>query len=177
MLLRNAVNMASLRNKATGTMATYYKDTTGATAVMSGGNITLANIITNNNYNETGTSGTSMTHIGVAIGTGTTTPTMDDYKLQNHITLGNVATSNTINATSNWGSNHLVSFTQSLSNNTASEIEITEIGLFVASSGSGGKCWLFTRDVISPVKMAVGETKTFVVTIDYEQMATSVQAS
>ena len=73
-----------------------------------------------------------------------------------------------------------LTWTQTVTNNTSDSVTVTEIGLFgrLSSAVTQSKpCMLYTRDIISPVTIAPGETKTFVVTIDLTQMALSASAS
>ena len=116
---------------------------------------------------------------GLALGTGTTAPTIDDYKMENYLddnSLRSVSSGRTI-PVGNYETPDIWVFSQTVENITQQDLSITEIGLFTASSVLGYACFLLTRDVINPVVIAPGETKTFVVTIDFTQAITSVATS
>ena len=64
--------------------------------------------------------------------------------------------------------------TQSVKNATTSDITISEIVLF---AGNNYSSIIFTRNVITPVTLAPNESKTFVVSINFEELSTQVQTS
>lgn len=137
-------------------------------------------------YTSTSASGsTNIQYMDIALGTGTTAPTIDDYKMENALVnvLTDVShkspyTSDTSQITRlGWG--NLV-FTQTVKNETVNPVTVTEIGLFGHLNDvytPAKPIVLYTRDVISPVTIGVGETKTFIVTIDLTQMSASASAS
>ena len=129
------------------------------------------------NYNEISTPAENSLGIGLVIGSGTTAPTIDDYKMENAITtnLNAGGVTRSFNATN---SNSSLTVVQPIVNIGVSTITISEIGLFAkyAATSSTG-CLLLSRDIISPVTIAPNETKTFVVTIDFAQMSASASAN
>jgi hypothetical protein len=129
------------------------------------------------NYNEISLPAENTLGIGLVIGSGTTTPTINDYKMENAITTNLNAGGVTRSFNAN-NSNSSLTVVQPIVNLGASTITISEIGLFAkynAASNTG--CLLLSRDIISPVTIAPNESKTFVVTIDFTQMSTNASAS
>ena len=176
MILRNWANWASLRNRGTSGNKVTVKNTKAQTYDINTSTTTFANVITNNNYAEN-TGSVGFTHVGIVLGSGTTAPTVENYKIENHLIFTNVSASNDIASGNSYAGNSLHTFTQTVKNETSADITVTEIGVFGANAGSNAVCTLLTRDVINPVTVKVGETKTFTVRVDLAQMATSVQAS
>lgn len=135
------------------------------------------------NYNETGiTLNSQGQYTGIVVGTGSTTPTYNDYKMESAVDSSLVSyTSNSLTLPTT-GSNAQITdpmvttFTQNVTNNSNSDIVITEIGLFKCTGNTNCASVLITRDAISPVTIAPNETKTFIVTMDFAQMSTSSNA-
>ena len=189
MLLRNFINSMSctiLNGSNTNTRWVDVKNNG-----TSYGNPSCIGFYANNGLNQykeeytstSGSGGTNIQYIDMALGAGTTAPTIDDYKMEN--ALVNVLTdvSHTcprVNDTSSItrpGWSNLV-FTQTVVNNTENPVTVTEIGLFGHLNDTYTPVKpvvLYTRDVISPVTIGVGETKTFVVSIDLTEMSTNAQ--
>lgn len=129
------------------------------------------------NYNENSATIDSSLGIGLVIGSGTTAPTINDYKMENAITANLNAGGVTRSFVAN-SSNSSLTVVQPIVNLGANTITINEIGLFgKGSAASSGGCLLLSRDIISPVTIAPNETKTFTVTIDFAQMSTTTNAS
>lgn len=171
MLLRNFINMMSLRSNK------YTKYTSGDTNNKPAYSTSLTSYGCNN-YGTNYMSSTSYRTIGalaIALGSGTTAPTIDDTTMGNPITtLTDVSHTCSSTIESSYLTQHLVTLTQTVKNETENSVTITEIGVFGCYSVN---VTMFTRDIISPVTIGVGETKTFVVTIDLDQLSTSVQAN
>lgn len=128
------------------------------------------------NYNENNANVSNSLGIGLVIGSGTTPPTIDDYKMENAITTNLNAGGVTRSFNANT-SNSSLTVVQPIVNRGANTITISEIGLFARYDGASNGCILLSRDVITPVTIAPNESKTFVVTIDFTQMSTSASAS
>lgn len=129
------------------------------------------------NYIEISQSIGDYVGIGLVIGSGSTPPTIDDYKMENAITTNLNAGGVTRSFNANT-SNSSLTVVQPIVNIGTNAITISEIGLFGRSSAnSQSACLLLSRDVITPVTIAPNESKTFVVTIDFTQMSTNVAAS
>lgn len=89
----------------------------------------------------------------IKVGTGTTTPTQNDYGMQNE------ATGITCDAASTgFTSNLTKTYTATFSNSTASDINITELGLFVQDYNEND--FLLDRTVLStPITIPAGQSK------------------
>ena len=108
---------------------------------------------------------------GIVLGTGTTPPTIDDYKMESYIpssTLSYVGSTITLPITATaWANAGAFSLTQTVSNNTENPVTVTELGIYNGRvSSATGYCAILTRDVISPVTIAPNETKTFIISWD-----------
>lgn len=121
-------------------------------------------------YNETATSVGSyvFSSWGIVLGTGTTAPTIDDYKMESYIpegTLSYTGSSFTLPLENGeWANNGTFSLTQTVANNTETPVTVTELGVYNSgNTGTARPCILLTRDVISSVTIQPNETKTFVV--------------
>lgn len=159
----NLINKSQLRIKKTngdlviGLPPEYYTD-----------------IATCNNYMNSSSSAVYLHKVGIALGSGTTQPTKEDYKIETPITtLTSSGASNNIRQSGVYLSDYIITATQNVVNNTSNAITISEIGLF---AGDTSGCILLTRDVIAPVTLAVGESKTFILSVDFEQLSTSTQS-
>lgn len=132
-------------------------------------------IATCNDYiTASNSSGFYLEKVGIALGSGTTQPTKEDYKIETPITtLTSNGAGNNIRQSGVYLSDYIITATQNVVNNTSNTITISEIGLFIGNSSG---CILLTRDVIAPVTLAVGESKTFILSVDFEQLSTSAQS-
>lgn len=140
-----------------------------------GGNTNSNSGTTNNGaltYHETASTSTSnWYYFGIVLGTGTTAPTINDYKMESYIpegTLSYTGSSLTLPLTNGeWANNGTFSLTQTVANNTENSVTVTELGIYNAgASGTTANCMLLTRDVISPVTIQPNETKTFIISWD-----------
>ena len=94
----------------------------------------------------------------IIVGSGTTTPTEDDIKLENQINL-----TVSVNIQSNGNKNYLKTITTTYLNETDSDVVISEIGLVIYYSGN---YFLLGRIVLDEsVTIAVGDTYSFTYTI------------
>lgn len=123
-------------------------------------------------YNETAKTGSYVfSSWGIVLGTGTTPPTIDDYKMESYIpegTLSYTGSSFTLPLENGeWANNGTFSLTQTVANNTENPVTVTELGVYNSGlTGTSTRCILLTHDVISPVTIQPNETKTFVVAWD-----------
>ena len=94
---------------------------------------------------------------GVIIGSGTTPPTIDDYKLENRITLSGITSSGSVSTTSDDGGITLISVL-TIANNSGQEITIGECGIFTNNGSTGDAyCALIERTVLeSPITIPAG---------------------
>ena len=173
MILRNWINkMVGVNN---GGSYPIVKTTYGVTQNHST-TIVSNTLLYADNYKEiNATISSSSLGIGIAIGSGTTAPTIDDFKMENAITTNLNAAGATRSFVADTN-NSVISLTQPIVNMGESSITVSEVGIFAAYNTSGA-CMLLSRDVITPVTIAPNESKTFVVTIDFAQMSTSASAS
>lgn len=170
MILRNWANWASLR----GLGSHKYKTTAGDIVSITGANQSFTDIADCNSYN-TGTGIAALIYVGIAFGSGTTAPTVNDYKLETPITtLTSLSATNNIRQSGVYLNDYQIEATQSVKNETASNITISEIVLFARSAYT---TIIFTRNVITPVTLAPNESKTFVVSVNFEELSTQVQST
>lgn len=187
MFTRNMVGKMTMANSA----VKVYKLTSNVMAnrqynANSGNNqLTINGALT---YNETATSAASyvFSSWGIVLGTGTTPPTIDDYKMESYIpegTLSYTGSSFTLPLTDGeWANNGTFSLTQTVANNTEAPVTVTELGVYNSgNTGTTRACILLTRNVISPVTIQPNETKTFVIAWDLSDIlnggSTNVTAS
>lgn len=138
-------------------------------------------------YNEKATTGSYVfSSWGIVLGTGTTPPTIDDYKMESYIpegTLSYTGSSFTLPLENGeWANNGTFSLTQTVANNTETPITVTELGVYNSgNTGTSIKCILLTRDIIDPITIRPNETKTFIVSWDLSDIlnggSTNVTAS
>lgn len=124
--------------------------------------------VSGNFYDDNGGIGFSFGHSkGIVLGSGTTPPKYSDYKMENW------ATGLTYSNNSATWNNPNVILTQSATNNTKADIVVTEVGMFGMDSDSntGYDKVLYTRNVIDPVTIKPGETKTFTIKIDFSKFS------
>ena len=170
MILRNWANWASLR----GTAYHRYKTTAGK-IVMPPFSTYAFSGVANCNFYRTGNLEPGLEYVGIAFGSGSTAPTVDDYKLETPITkLTSLSATNNIRQRGVYANDYQIEATQSVKNGTESNITISEIVLF---AGSNYSSIIFTRNVITPVTLAPNESKTFVVSVNFEELSTQVQST
>lgn len=113
--------------------------------------------------------GQLMNKIGIIVGSGTTPPIFNDYKMENHLLNTLTFSNNTVSKKA-----RVQVLTQSVTNPTSETITINEVGVYgYAENG----CYLLTRSIISPVTLAPNETKTFTVKIDFNKFSEAYSAS
>ena len=103
------------------------------------------------NFAADATSGTSQ---GIVIGTGTTTVTLMDHKLETQITAGIAHETVSFNIENPDSSTWSIAISRSFLNNTGGIINIQEVALYV----SGGASYFFCIDrTLYPVTLEAGE--------------------
>lgn len=108
-----------------------------------------------------------MASLRFCLGNGTTPPTFTDYALESPVDMTNLTLANSAYS----GSNCKYTSTTTLQNTGDSDFTFSEIIL----AGFNGGCKVaLTRDVISPVTIPAGGSKTITIVIDFAAMATSV---
>ena len=171
MILRNWANWASLR----GTAYHRYKTTSGRIVIVNSSSRAFELVAKCNDYYSGGNGSVSFNYIGIAFGSGTTAPTVNDYKLETPITkLTSLSATNNIRQSGVYANDYQIEATQSVKNGTESNITISEIVLF---AGNAGGTVIFARNVITPVTLAPNESKTFVVSVNFEELSTQVQST
>ena len=109
----------------------------------------------------------------IFLGKGTTPPTPSDYNFETKIE--NI-TYTTSNASFVKTGTKLI-YSAVINNTGSSSFSFSEVALgywYYATSGGDNTTILLTRDVISPVTVEAGKSKTVTVVIDFAAMATSV---
>ena len=124
-------------------------------------------------YTNNGSSDSTNTlYKGIILGTGTTPPTYSDYKMENYKTGLTYS-----NETATWSAPSFI-LTESATNNTDASIIVSEVGVFGMKGESASyKKILLTRNVIEPVTIKPGETKTFTVKINFDKFSDAYSAS
>lgn len=172
MILRNWMNFMMRTNHE----GTSIKNTAGETYYLDS-QINFNTVMYGDLYSEVTGSINSPISIGIAIGSGNTSPAIDDYKMESAITSNLNAGGTAVGHDVSYSRASSVTITQPIQNLGSATIVVNEVGIFGRNSGYTGASVLLTRDVLtSPVEIAPNETKTFVVTIDLSQMSTSVTA-
>ena len=104
----------------------------------------------------------------ICVGSGTTPPTVDDYKLENPLLdltyQGGVL---------NYQGNTLI-YSGIVTNNTTAPVTINEVGVHASSSSSSssssGSALLIRTVLQEPITLAVGDSRTFSVAVDLDKM-------
>ena len=125
-------------------------------------------------YDHSGSNGFDFGYCkGIILGTGTTPPTYSDYRMENYNTGLTYS-----NSTASWSAPNVI-ITESATNNTDADITVSEIGMFGMDSGSNEyyNKVLYTRNVIEPVTIKPGETKTFTVKINFDKFSDAYSVS
>lgn len=112
--------------------------------------------------NEGNTSGYSGPNAGkfMLLGTGTTPPTIDDYRLASFVGLTVVSSNHTYYAKKG----RILIYTRTFVNSTSEAITITELGMYIG--GVDNMPFLIAREVLSePVVIQPEESKAFTFTL------------
>lgn len=172
MFTQNYINLKKLQFFYTGTGAyEYFVDSTG-TKVYGYNNILAGSDIggwTSNVIREE-----NPTMCGTSFGTGTTPPTLDDYKMESVITSGFTVLSSALIQSQEDGK-YIHDRVYSLKNNTENDMTISEIGLFSrvlngSSTSAGYKYVLMFRTVLdNPVTIPPGVAKVVTLRMTFNQ--------
>lgn len=102
----------------------------------------------------------------ICVGSGTTPPTVDDYKLENAL-LDLTYQGRLLNY-----QNNTLIFSGIVTNNTEAPVTINEVGVLLSSSSSSSSgSALIARTVLQePVILAVGDSRTFSVAVNLDEM-------
>ena len=124
-------------------------------------------------YDHSGSNGFDFGYCkGIILGTGTTPPTYSDYRMENYNTGLTYS-----NSTASWSAPNVI-ITESATNNTDANIIVSELGVFGLEDGrASNKKILLTRNVIEPVTIKPGETKTFTVKINFDKFSDAYSVS
>ena len=125
-------------------------------------------------YDNSGSNGFKFGYYkGIILGTGTTPPAYSDFRMENYNTGLTYS-----NATASWSAPNMI-LTESATNNTDSDITVSEIGVFGMDSNNNQyyNKVLYTRNVIEPVTIKPNETKTFTVKINFDKFSDAYSAS
>lgn len=109
----------------------------------------------------------NMNSLRLCLGSGTTPPTFNDYKIEAPLDMSTLA----LTAQNHSASNYKVTQTATIQNTGDTDFTFSEILL---AGYNDGVLIALTRDVISPVTIEAGKSKTITVVIDFASMATSV---
>ena len=102
------------------------------------------------------------------LGNGNTPETVNDYKLANKITnlsFNSYTVTSNLNKSNDIYGDEEVRHIFTVTNNSSSEVSVCEMGLFICVESYQSPVLLY-RKTFEPVKIAVGETKTFTIIIN-----------
>ena len=101
-------------------------------------------------------------HFALIGGSGSTPPTEDDYKLENPIALTSAGQSIL------YDKEHTITIVEVLKNASSESVTITEVACKVHGGNYGGAWdWIISRDLITPITIPAGETRTIQYTIEF----------
>lgn len=138
------------------------------------GNISAFSTAAFNIYSNQGNQlNSSMSFLGIALGTDDTPPVYTDTQIKTPITSGLVDVSH-----QNSNTPTTKTLTQTVRNDSADTITVKEIGVFATDSNlKNDYCnLLYTRSIIN-VPILAGETKTFTVSINYAKFSDAYSIS
>lgn len=108
-----------------------------------------------------------MLQLRLCLGNGITPPNFSDYKIESPLNMSTL----TLTAQAHSVSNYKVTQTATIQNTGDANFTFSEI---VLAGYNNGALIALTRDVISPVTIEAGKSKTITIVIDFASMATSV---
>ena len=107
-----------------------------------------------------------MTGMTLVVGSGTTEPTVNDFRLESPVSsLSVVTSSNSGNRAISYDDNFIYTLSKTFRNNTENPITITELGAYSQELPNSGGVIMYAREVISPVTIQPGATYSFSITI------------
>lgn len=170
MILRNlAARLCYMVMSSTDNRSPSFVDMSGGSGATLGNvnlNFDLSSNLSSGNTSSNSYNG-NMNALRLCLGSGTTTPTFTDYALETPVNMTNL----TLTSGAHSASNCKYTVATTLQNTGDSDFTFSEIVL--AGFNNGCKV-AFTRDVISPVTIPAGGSKTITIVIDFASMATSV---
>lgn len=173
MLLKNFCMAISAPIAGSGSNNTVLRLTTGEHAALTSSSSYIGSV-SGSYYDHSGSNGFSGgRYKGIILGTGTTPPTYSDYRMENYNTGLTYS-----NATASWSAPNVI-LTESATNNTDADIIVSEVGVFGmdANDNQYYQKLLYTRNVIEPVTIKPGETKTFTVKINFDKFSDAYSVS
>ena len=110
---------------------------------------------------------------GTYFGTGTTPPTMDDYNLESPILDGTLSSSSTASPQKGFEQDHArIYATHEVTNNSTSDVTVTEVGVFGAPSSSSKNVFMIDRTVLNtPITIPAGGSKSITIAIKFDYPA------
>lgn len=170
MILRNlAARLCAILHGANKESSPEYIDTKGV-STSSIHNVSLNYDLKSNNNNGNDSSydyNGNMVQLRLCLGSGTTPPTFNDYSIETPLNMSTLV----LTAQSHSASNYKVTQTVTIQNTGNTNFTFSEVLL---AGYNNGVLIALTRDVISPVTVEAGKSKTITVVIDFAAMATSV---
>ena len=129
--------------------------------------------LTSNYYTDTGAGGyPGIQYQGIAFGSGTTPPTINDIKLENFINSGLSYGAANIDSTSVQG---VITYSQVVTNTSTEDITINEVALFTKNGNQVDYATvIFTRSVIEPLILKPNDTKVVVLKIDFRTLTENI---
>ena len=148
------------------------RQTTGTYTTLSGSPSSIYST-TGEAYTETGYNDSKFgKYKGIILGTGTTPPTYEDYRMENSNTGLTYS-----NPSFSWSAPNVI-ITESATNNTDANIIVSEVGVFgMYDTSATYQRILYTRSLIEPVTIKPNETKTFTVKINFDKFSDAYSAS
>ena len=154
----------------------YRKTTQGNDLQIRSGSLGDIYSVSGSIYNTKSSNGISTIgrYRGIVLGTGTTPPTYQDFKIE-----APVESSGYSNNSYSISADCQQVLAQSYTNKSSEDIIVTELGLFATDldTNPNSAKVLLTRNVISPVTIKPNETKTFTIKIDYKKFSDAYSAS
>ena len=154
----------------------FRKTTQGDDFQIKSGSLSEIYSVSGSIYNTKGSNGIATVgrYRGIVLGTGTTPPTYQDFKIE-----APVESSGYSNNSYSVSADSQQVLTQSYTNKSSEDIIVAELGIFVCDDNTNeyyAKV-LLSRNVIPPVTIKPNETKTFTIKIDYNKFSDAYSAS
>ena len=170
MILRNlAARLCVMLHGSNKESSPAYIDTKGVSNARISGVSLYYNL--NSNYNNGNNSSAdyngNMVQLRLCLGSGTTPPTFNDYQIEAPLNMSTLV----LTAQSHSALNYKVTQTATIQNTGNTDFTFSEVLL---AGYNNGVLIALTRDVISPVTVEAGKSKTVTVVIDFAAMSTSV---
>jgi len=107
---------------------------------------------------------------GIYFGTGTTPPAMSDYNLESPILDGTLSSSSTASPQKGFEQDHArIYATHEVTNNSTSDVTVTEVGVFGAVNASSTSVFMIDRTVLNtPITIPAGQSRSITVAIQFD---------